>query len=87
MSLPCSSSGSFSPGLSCRIRAMYGYTPNQDQIMTAPNQNLNEEGTYMLPNVPPGTSHEQAQKDMEANKGKPLAMISYQSFDTSYGCA
>ncbi|MFN8281319.1 MAG: hypothetical protein U0V49_13650 [Saprospiraceae bacterium] len=67
-------------------QAMYGYTPNQDQIMTALNQNLNEEGTYMLPNVPPGTSHEQAQKDMEVNKGKPWAMISYhKSFDTSMG--
>lgn len=67
-------------------QAVYGYTPNQDQIMAALSQNLNEEGTYMLPNVPPGTSHDQAEKDMEVNKGKPWAIISYhKSFDASMG--
>ncbi|MFN0035805.1 MAG: hypothetical protein ACKVUS_12110 [Saprospiraceae bacterium] len=55
----------------------YGYTPNQDRIMEALGQNLTEEGTYMLPGVPPGTSHEQAEALMQPNVGKPWASITY----------
>lgn len=45
--------------------------------MEALNQNLTEEGTYMLPGVPPGTSHEQAEASMQSSVGKPWASISY----------
>lgn len=64
----------------------YGYTPNQDKILECLAQNLSEEGTYMLPMSPPGSSHEQQSADMEKNMGKPWASISYhRSFDASMG--
>jgi len=64
----------------------YGYTPNQDKIMEFLNQNITEEGTYMLPGVPPGTSQEQAEISMQANAGKPWASISYhKSMNTNMG--
>ena len=64
----------------------YGYTANQDKIMEALNQNLTEEGTYMVPGVPPGTSHEEAEKLMEPNIGKPWASISYhKAFNVNMG--
>lgn len=50
------------------------------------NQNITEEGTYMLPGVPPGTSQEQAEISMQANAGKPWASISYhKSMNTNMG--
>lgn len=56
---------------------LYGYTPNHDKIMEVLNQNLSEEGTYMLPGMPPDISNEEAQTRMEASMGKPWASISY----------
>ena len=55
----------------------YGYTPNQDKILEALSQNLTEEGTYFIPGVPPGTSHEQAETAMESRIGKPWASVTY----------
>jgi len=67
-------------------KAEYGYTPNQDKIMEALNQNLTEEGTYMLPMAPPGSSQEQTQSIMEAGAGKPWASVSYhKSMNTEMG--
>ena len=64
----------------------FGYTPNQDKIMEALNQNLTEEGTYMLPMAPPGSSQEQTQSIMEAAAGKPWASVSYhKSMNTDMG--
>ncbi|MFN0173873.1 MAG: hypothetical protein ACKVU0_04420 [Saprospiraceae bacterium] len=64
----------------------HGYTANQDKIMEALNQNLTEAGTYMVPGVPPGTSHEQAEALMQPNMGKPWASISYhKSFNMNMG--
>jgi hypothetical protein len=64
----------------------FKYTPNQDKILEALNEHLGEEGTYMLPGVPPGTSMEQEQALMQANEGKPWAHISYhKSFSTAMG--
>ncbi|MEP7197423.1 MAG: hypothetical protein ABI851_12955 [Saprospiraceae bacterium] len=57
----------------------YSYTPNQEQIMACLNQNLSEGGTYMIPGVPPGTAHEDAEKQMEKNVGKPWASVTYHS--------
>lgn len=56
---------------------VYGYTANQDKIMEALNQNLSEEGTYFLPNVAPGTSHEEAEAQMKAGMGKPWASVTW----------
>ncbi len=67
-------------------KSEYGYTPNQDKILEALSQNLTEEGTYMLPTVPPGTSNEQTQAAMEASAGKPWATVSYhKSMSTAMG--
>lgn len=64
----------------------YGYTPNQDKIMEALNQNLTEAGTYMLPGSAPGTSHEEQAAQMERSAGKPWASISYhKSLSTDMG--
>lgn len=64
----------------------YGYTPNQDKILEALNQNLTEAGTYMIPGVPPGTPHEQAEAAMQSSIGKPWARVSYhKSFSTDMG--
>ncbi|MFN0213219.1 MAG: hypothetical protein ACKVT2_03110 [Saprospiraceae bacterium] len=64
----------------------YGYTANQDRIMEVLNQNLTEAGTYMVPGVPPGTSHEQAEALMQPNMGKPWASISYhKAFNMNMG--
>jgi hypothetical protein len=53
------------------------YTPKQDAIMTALNSQNLEEGGYIMPGVPEGTSmddHEKMMKDME---GKPWATVQY----------
>lgn len=55
----------------------FNYTPNQDKIMEALNQNLTAEGTYMLPGVPPGSTREQEMALMETAIGKPWASVSY----------
>ncbi|MBC7778334.1 MAG: hypothetical protein H7246_23080, partial [Phycisphaerae bacterium] len=58
-------------------KSEYGYTPNQGKIMEALNQNLTEAGTYMLPGMPPGSTHEQEEAYMKENVGKPWASITY----------
>lgn len=64
----------------------YGYTPNHERIMAVLNENLTQEGTYMLPGMAPGLSSEQTQAAMEASTGKPWAHISYhRSMDTNMG--
>lgn len=64
----------------------FRYTANQDQIMETLNQNLSEAGTYMIPGVPPGSSHEDETVLMEAAAGKPWATISYhKSMNTNMG--
>ncbi|NOT38805.1 MAG: hypothetical protein HOP11_15635 [Saprospiraceae bacterium] len=64
----------------------YGYTPNQDKILEVLNQSNLEDGTYMLPNVPPGTSQEEAHKQGEQGIGKPWASVSYyKSFEMNMG--
>ena len=54
----------------------FKYTANQDKVMEALSANL-EEGSYFLPGVPPGSSHEVEQAAMESSIGKPWATISY----------
>lgn len=64
----------------------YGHTPNQDKILEFLGQNLSEEGTYMLPVPPPGSSQEQQMALMESSAGKPWASISYhKSLNTAMG--
>lgn len=62
------------------------YTPQQDTILQFLGTQLKEEGTYFLPTVAPGTSQEDAQKQMEASAGKPWAQVSYHaSMSTDMG--
>jgi hypothetical protein len=62
------------------------YTPNQDKIMEALNQNLTEDGGYFLPNVSPESTPEQQQAYMESAAGKPWATITYhKSMNTNMG--
>ena len=53
------------------------YTPNQERIIEALSQNLPEEGSFMIPNVPPGTPMNQQEPMMKAWEGKPWATITY----------
>lgn len=64
----------------------FKYAPNQEKILEALGQYLDEEGTYMLPGVPPGTPMDQEQALMQAHEAKPWAHISYhKSFNTAMG--
>jgi hypothetical protein len=53
------------------------YTPKQDSIMSYLNTQFSEDGSYLMPNYPPGTSREDMEKQMDANKGKPWMQIQY----------
>ena len=52
------------------------YTPNQEKIMAFLSENI-EEGSYMLPTVPPGASEAEFNQLNESSMGKPWAQISY----------
>jgi len=53
------------------------YTPKQDSIMAYLNSQFTEDGSYLMPNNPKGTSREEMEKHMDASKGKPWAEIQY----------
>ena len=53
------------------------YTPKQDSILSYLNSQFSEDGAYLLPNYPKGTSREEMEKQMEVNKGKPWVQIQY----------
>ena len=62
------------------------YTAKQDSIMSYLNAQFSEDGSYMLPSYPKGTSYEEMQKTMETTKGKPWMQIQYhKSLDTNMG--
>jgi hypothetical protein len=62
------------------------YTPKQDSIMSYLNTQFSEDGSYLMPNYPPGTSREDMEKQMGANKGKPWMQIQYhKTLDTNMG--
>lgn len=51
---------------------MQQYSPNQEKVLQALGENL-EEGFYFMPGTPPGS----AENPMEANAGKPWAQVYY----------
>ncbi len=53
------------------------YTPKQDSILSYLNSQFSEEGAYLLPSYPKGTSREEMEKQMDMNKGKPWVQIQY----------
>jgi hypothetical protein len=53
------------------------YTPHQDSIMAFLNTQFSENGSYLLPSYPKGTSHEEVVKTMNSRAGKPWMQIQY----------
>ena len=53
------------------------YTAQQDAVLSSLATNLKDEGVYLLPTVPPGTSMEAAQESGKQWDGKPMALITY----------
>jgi len=64
----------------------FTYTANNQQILDCLALNLTEEGTYMLPGVPPGTTMDQEEALMKERAGKPWAFVTYhKSMNTGMG--
>lgn len=64
----------------------YQYTDKQDAIMSFLSTQIEKEGQYMLPSLPPDATHEQHEAAMKTMAGKPWALIQYrQSMDTNMG--
>lgn len=55
----------------------YQYTDKQDAIMSTLSSQLNTDGAYMLPSLPPGSTMEQHEAAMKTMEGKPWAVIQY----------
>lgn len=58
-------------------KAQQQYTPKQDSILNYLGTQFNEDGAYMLPSFPPGTSDAEMEKQMKAMEGKPWAQVVY----------
>ncbi|MCS7037133.1 MAG: hypothetical protein RMJ33_12875 [Saprospiraceae bacterium] len=66
----------------------FRHTPNQDRILEFLGQNLEGEGTYMLPVPPPGTPMDQEQAYMAPYEGKPWAHLTYhKSWSSAMGAS
>jgi hypothetical protein len=63
-------------------RPMQEYTPKQVEILDYLGQNL-EEGFYLLPSSPDGTSQEEVEKNIAAAANKPWAQIYYHKADNT----
>ena len=62
------------------------YTPNQDAILQALEQNLQEGGTYYIPQAAPDAAQAQQQEFYDSRAGKPWATVSYHaSLNTNMG--
>jgi hypothetical protein len=59
------------------------YTPAQDSIMSFLTSALKEDGMYMLPTVPPGSSMDAGMELGEKMNGKPWALVTYKSAYTN----
>lgn len=57
------------------------YTPQQDAILAALTSNLQEDGVYAVPNLPPGSTQEQYSEFDKSMIGKPSAIV---HFDARY---
>lgn len=55
------------------------YTPNQDTLLQQLAAGLKEDGQYMLPTVPPGSSQKAAEEMGKTMHGKPWAMVTYKT--------
>lgn len=57
--------------------AQQKYTPKQDSILAYLGTQFNEDGAYMMPTFPPGTSRDEMEKQMKTMEGKPWASVVY----------
>jgi len=57
--------------------AQQKYTPKQDSILAYLGTQFNEDGAYMMPTFPPGTSRDEMTKKMKTMEGKPWASVVY----------
>jgi TRAP-type uncharacterized transport system fused permease subunit len=57
----------------------YKYTPAQYEVMTSLQNNLKEDGQYMIPRGAPGASREEMEKLGKELNGKPWAIVTYHS--------
>lgn len=55
------------------------YTESQDALLTSISSTLKEDGVYMLPTVPPGSSMSAGEELGKKMDGKPWAMVTYMS--------
>ncbi|MCW5895313.1 MAG: hypothetical protein KIT50_06905 [Bacteroidetes bacterium] len=53
------------------------YTPQQEAVLAALSENLQESGLYAIPNLPPGSSNEERQAFDQSMVGKPWAVVQY----------
>jgi hypothetical protein len=53
------------------------YTSKQDSIMAFLNTQFSEDGAYLMPNYPKGTTREEMEKTMDSRAGKPWMQIQY----------
>jgi hypothetical protein len=58
-------------------QASQEYTPKQDSIMAYLNTQFSENGSYLLPGYPKGTTSEEMEKTMSSREGKPWMQIQY----------
>ncbi|WP_207513258.1 hypothetical protein [Longitalea luteola] len=64
----------------------YQYTPKQDAIMSTLSAQLEKEGQYMMPSLPPDAPMEEHEQFMKTMEGKPWALVQYhQSMSTNMG--
>jgi hypothetical protein len=55
------------------------YTPAQDSILSFLSSTLKEDGMYMLPTVPPGSSMDEGMELGKKMDGKPMATVMYKT--------
>ena len=53
------------------------YTPKQDSIMAFLNEQFSDDGSYLMPTYPKGTTRDEMEKTMKSREGKPWMQIQY----------
>jgi len=57
--------------------AQQKYTPKQDSVLAYLGTQFSDDGAYMMPTFPPGTSNSEMETKMKAMEGKPWAQVVY----------
>ena len=56
----------------------YQYTDKQDAILSTLGSQIEKDGQYMIPSLPPNATQEQHEAFMKTQAGKPWALVQYQ---------